>query len=426
MVRLKPDATPNRSHGTRWSLPGPPIYADAVPRSALHAQSSRLAAVQTPVIPVVGRWIAETPGTISLGQGVVSYGPPQEAIDAARRFGGALTDHRYGPVEGLPALVDAVERKLAQENGIRVRGSSRVVVTAGGNLAFVNAVLAVTDPGDEVILPSPYYFNHEMAIAIAGGRAVPVPTFPDYQLDVQAIADAITPLTRAVVTVSPNNPTGAMYSAEALRAVNALCGDRGIFHIHDEAYEYFTYDGAPHVSPGAFDGASGHTISLYSLSKAYGFASWRIGYMVIPDALWDAVNKVQDTLLICPPAISQHAAIGALQIGRGYTDGYLSELDGLRHLIFEALGDPDVPCDVPPADGAFYYLVRVHSTLDPLVLTERLIRNHRVAVIPGSAFGDTAGCSIRISYGALRPESVTEGVGRLVSGLKEECGKTNG
>jgi aspartate/methionine/tyrosine aminotransferase len=392
-----------------------------VARTTLHSQSSRLAAVQTPVIPVVGRWIAETPGTISLGQGVVSYGPPPEAIEAARRFGYALTDHRYGPVEGLPALVEAIEGKLAQENSIRVRGSSRVVVTAGGNLAFVNAILAVTDPGDEVILPAPYYFNHEMAIVIAGGRAVAVPTLRDYQLDVQAIADAITPRTRAVVTVSPNNPTGAMYSAESLRAVNALCGDRGLFHIHDEAYEYFTYDGVAHFSPGAIDGASAHTISLYSLSKAYGLASWRIGYMVIPETLWDAVNKIQDTLLICPPAVSQHAAIAALQIGRPYASAHLPELDGLRRLIFEALGAPDVPCDVPPAGGAFYYLVRVHSTLDPLVLTERLIRNHQVAVIPGSAFGDTAGCSIRISYGALRPESVTEGVGRLVSGLRAEC-----
>ena len=389
-------------------------------RTTLHSQSSRLAAVQTPVIPVVGRWIAETPGTISLGQGVVSYGPPPEAIEAARRFGYALTDHRYGPVEGLPALVEAIEGKLAQENSIRVRGSSRVVVTAGGNLAFVNAILAVTDPGDEVILPAPYYFNHEMAIVIAGGRAVAVPTLRDYQLDVQAIADAITPRTRAVVTVSPNNPTGAMYSAESLRAVNALCGDRGLFHIHDEAYEYFTYDGVAHFSPGAIDGASAHTVSLYSLSKAYGLASWRIGYMVIPETLWDAVNKIQDTLLICPPAVSQHAAIAALQIGRPYTSAHLPELDGLRRLIFEALGAPDVPCDVPPAGGAFYYLVRVHSTLDPLVLTERLIRNHQVAVIPGSAFGDTAGCSIRISYGALRPESVAEGVGRLVSGLRAE------
>jgi len=391
-----------------------------VARTTLHSQSSRLAAVQTPVIPVVGRWIAETPGTISLGQGVVSYGPPPEAIEAARRFGYALTDHRYGPVEGLPALVEAIEGKLAQENSIRVRGSSRVVVTAGGNLAFVNAILAVTDPGDEVILPAPYYFNHEMAIVIAGGRAVAVPTLRDYQLDVQAIADAITPRTRAVVTVSPNNPTGAMYSAESLRAVNALCGDRGLFHIHDEAYEYFTYDGVAHFSPGAIDGASAHTVSLYSLSKAYGLASWRIGYMVIPETLWDAVNKIQDTLLICPPAVSQHAAIAALQIGRPYASAHLPELDGLRRLIFEALGAPDVPCDVPPAGGAFYYLVRVHSTLDPLVLTERLIRNHQVAVIPGSAFGDTAGCSIRISYGALRPESVAEGVGRLVSGLRAE------
>jgi aspartate/methionine/tyrosine aminotransferase len=393
-----------------------------VARTALHAQSARLAAVQTPVIPVVGRWIAETPGTISLGQGVVSYGPPPQAIEAARRFGDALTDHRYGSVEGLPALVAAIEDKLARENGIRVRGSSRVVVTAGGNLAFVNAVLAVTDPGDEVILPAPYYFNHEMAIAIAGGRAVAVPTLHDYQLDVQAIADAITSRTRAVVTVSPNNPTGAVYSAGSLRAVNALCRDRGLFHIHDEAYEYFTYDGVPVCSPGAIDGASGHTISLYSLSKAYGLASWRIGYMVIPETLWDAVNKIQDTLLICPPAVSQHAAMAALEVGRPYTSAYLPELDGLRRLIFEALRDPDVPCDVPAAGGAFYYLIRVRSTLDSLVLAERLIRNHKVAVIPGSAFGDTAGCSIRISYGALRPESVSEGVGRLVSGLRAECG----
>jgi aspartate/methionine/tyrosine aminotransferase len=397
-----------------------------LPRGALHVQSSRLAAVQTPVIPVVGRWIAETPGTISLGQGVVSYGPPPEAVEAARRFGSTLADHRYGPVEGLPALVEAIDGKLARENGLRVRGSSRIVVTAGGNLAFVNAILAVTDPGDEVILPSPYYFNHEMAIVIAGGRAVAVPTQRDYQLDVQAVADAITPRTRAVVTVSPNNPTGAVYSAESLRAVNALCGDRGLFHIHDEAYEYFTYGGVAHCSPGGFDGASGHTISLYSLSKAYGMASWRMGYMVIPERLWDAVNKIQDTLLICPPAVSQHAALAALAVGRSYTSAHLSELDGLRRLILERLEDPEVPCDVPPAAGAFYYLVRVHSTLDPLTLTERLIRRHQVAVIPGSAFGDTAGCSIRISYGALRPESVAEGAGRLVRGLREEAAERKG
>jgi aspartate/methionine/tyrosine aminotransferase len=383
-----------------------------------HRQSRRLAAVQAPVIPIVGRWTAETPGTISLGQGVVSYEPPPEAVRAARQFGSTLSDHRYGPVEGLPELVEAIEDKLARENGIVVRPESRVLVTAGGNQAFLNAILAVTDPGDEVLLPAPYYFNHEMAVVIAGAQAVAVATRSDYQLDVAAIAKAITPRTRAIVTVSPNNPTGAVYPEDALRAVNGLCRDRGLFHIHDEAYEYFTYGNARHFSPGSVKDAARHTISLYSLSKAYGMASWRSGYMVIPEGLSEAVNKIQDTLLICPPAVSQHAALAALQVGRDYARTHLDRLDTMRRTIFDALNDPDVPCDVPSPDGAFYYLVRVHSTLDSMRLTERLIREHRVAAIPGSAFADASPCSIRISYGALEPSSIIEGLRRLVGGLR--------
>ena len=381
-------------------------------------ESRRLASVQAPVIPIVGRWIAESPGTISLGQGVVSYSPPPEALEAARRFGSALADHRYGPVEGLPPLVEIIEAKLARENGITVRPGSRVLVTAGGNQAFMNAVLAISDPGDEILFPAPYYFNHEMAVVMAGARAVGVPTFCDYQLDLAAIANAITPRTRAVVTVSPNNPTGAVYPEEALRAVNALCRDRGIFHIHDEAYEYFTYGGARHFSPGSIAGAAEHTISLYSLSKAYGMASWRIGYMVIPEVLGEAVNKIQDTVLICPPAISQAAAVAALHAGRNYTASRLAPLDEMRRAIFEVLSAGDIPCDIPSADGAFYYLVRVHSTLDSMTFVERLIREYRVAAIPGSAFADSAPCSIRISYGALDRNSIAAGLDRLVAGLR--------
>ncbi len=291
---------------------------------ATNRQSRRLEAVQVPVIPIVGRWTAETPGTISLGQGVVSYEPPPEAIAAARRFGGKLTDHRYGPVEGLPELVAAIEAKLARENHIVVRPKSRVLVTAGGNQAFMNAVLAITDPDDEIVLLVPYYFNHEMAVVMAGAKAVAVPTTSEYQIDLRAIEDAITPRTRAVVTVSPNNPTGAVYPEADLRAVNALCRDRGIFHIHDEAYEYFTYGGVNHFSPGSLPDAAGHTISLFSLSKAYGMASWRIGYMVIPEVLHEAVNKIQDTILICPPAVSQHAALAAIEVGRAFAGAHLS------------------------------------------------------------------------------------------------------
>ena len=386
--------------------------------SKVHNQSRRLAAVQAPVIPIVGRWTAETPGTISLGQGVVSYQPPKEAIAAARRFGGSLSDHRYGPVEGLKPLVDAIEQKLAAENGIRVRPHSRVLVTAGGNQAFMNAILAITDPDDEVILPTPYYFNHEMAVVIAGAKAVGVPTTSDYQLDVDAIADAITARTRAVVTVSPNNPTGAVYPEADLRAINALCRDRGVFHIHDEAYEYFTYGDVRNFSPGSIDGAAAYTISLYSLSKAYGMASWRIGYMVIPESLHDAVNKIQDTILICPPAASQHAAIAALKVGRGFAGAHVHRLDTMRRAIAGALGAPDVPCELPSPDGAFYYLVRVHSSTDSMRMTERLIKEHRVATIPGSAFADSSPCSVRISYGALDPESIVEGLRRLVDGLR--------
>ncbi len=358
--------------------------------------SRRLQAVQTPVIPIVSRWIAETPGTISLGQGIVSYGPPAEAVAALAAFPRSIDDHRYGPVEGSPALVAALEEKLQRENGIRVRPASRLVVTAGGNLAFMNAVLAIADPGDEFIFPVPFYFNHEMAVVMAGCRAVPVATDRAYQLDVEAIARAITPRTRAVVTVSPNNPTGVVYPEAALRDVNALCRARGVFHIHDEAYEYFTYEGTPHFSPGSIAGAAGHTISLFSLSKAYGFASWRIGYMVVPDELWDAVNKIQDTILICPPVVSQHAALAAVRVGSSYARGHLERLDAMRRLMLSAMTGPDVPCDVAVSLGAFYYFVKVHTPLDALALTERLIREHQVAVIPGSAFGATDGCFVRI------------------------------
>lgn len=381
-------------------------------------QSRRLAAVQTPVIPVVSRWITETPGTVSLGQGVVSFGPPQEAIDALRAFPHHPGDHRYGPVEGDAGLVSLVERKLRQENGIDVAGASRVVVTAGGNQAFMNAVLAVTDPGDEVILQVPYYFNHEMAIEMAGARVVPVPTDAEWQLDLPGIEAAITERTRAIVTVSPNNPTGAVYPERALRAVNDLCRDRGIFHIHDEVYEYFTYAGAPNFSPGSIPGAAAHTISLYSLSKAFGMASWRMGYMVIPELLWEAVNKIQDTLLVCPPVVSQHVAAAALRVGRSYCAAQVERLNAMRVMMASALSQPGVPCEVPAARGAFYYFLRVHSSLESQVLTERLIREHRVAVIPGAAFGASQGCQIRVSYGALDAQTAEVGVSRLVQGLK--------
>lgn len=382
---------------------------------------SRMAQVQAPIIPILGEWIRQTPGTISLGQGMVAYGPPPEAMALLSSY---LTDpaiHRYGPVEGLPLLVEAVTRKVREENGFDP-SLGRVVVTAGGNLAFVNAVLAIADPGDEIILVAPFYFNHEMAVVLAGCRPVVVPSDERYQLQIDRIRDAITPRTRAIVTISPNNPTGAVYPEDDLRAVNALCAERGIYHIADEVYEYFTYGGVRHFSPGSIPGAGAHTISLYSLSKAYGFASWRIGYMTIPHALWEPVNKIQDTLLICPPHASQAAAAGALGVGRGYCDCFVAGLEQVRGKVLARLGELGDRVEVPSADGAFYCLLRVCTPLDAMTLAERLVREHKVATVPGTAFGLQDGCYLRVSYGALAPDAVEEGVDRLVEGLRALTG----
>ena len=189
--------------------------------------------MQPPVIPIVAELIRAHPGTISLGQGVVYYGPPPQAGDRVASFFSDPENHKYKPVDGVGPLREAMARKLRDELGVEVGEARRLVVTAGGNMAFMNAVLAVADPGDEVILQTPYYFNHEMAVRIAGCRPVLVPTDERYQLRPGAIADAITPRTRAVVTVSPNNPTGAVYPEAALREINAVCARHVVYHVHD-------------------------------------------------------------------------------------------------------------------------------------------------------------------------------------------------
>jgi aspartate/methionine/tyrosine aminotransferase len=381
-------------------------------------------AVQAPVVPIVGDLIRAVPGTISLGQGVVHYGPPREASDALQAMlaSGAATVHDYQAGTGLPELVDLIHAKLEAENQVTVGRESRIAVTAGANMAFMHAVLATTRPGDEVILPVPFYFNHEMAVEMAGCRPVPVPTDDRYQPRIDAISRAMTDRTRMVVTVSPNNPTGAVFAESILRDINALCRDRRVYHVSDEAYEYFVYGRSPHVSPASFAGAAAHTISIYSLSKAYGFAGWRIGYMVYPEHLADGIAKSQDTILICPPVASQIAAIAAMRVGRAHCEPHVRELAVVRQLVLAELSKLAPLVEVPAADGALYCMLKVRTTMDPMTITERLIREHRVAVIPGPAFGMVDGCYFRVAYGALQRATVEEGIGRLIRGLKEIAG----
>ncbi|MCA9173697.1 MAG: pyridoxal phosphate-dependent aminotransferase [Planctomycetales bacterium] len=382
------------------------------------SQSRRIAAIQTPVIPVVGEWIKQHPGTISLGQGVVHYGPPPGVAEAVASAANGQQLHRYGLVRGTDDFLEAAAQKLRAENGLPLYDAS-VVCTPGSNMGFVNAVLAIADVGDEIILLSPYYFNHEMAVGLAACEPVIVPTDAQYQLDLQRIEQAITPRTRAIVTVSPNNPTGAVYSAADLTAVNQLCRERGLFHISDEAYEYFTFPGeTPHFSPGSLPDSEAYTISLYSLSKAYGMAGWRVAYMVVPQHLETAVKKIQDTQLVCPPLISQVAGCAALAAGRNWCEPRIQPFRAVRELVIEQLETLGDRCDLPHPAGAFYVLAQLDTDQSDLQLVEQLIRDFGVAVMPGSTFGVAADrCSIRVAFGALEAGTVADGIGRLVRGL---------
>ena len=379
-------------------------------------------AVQAPIIPTIGELIRRNPGTISLGQGVVHYGPPPAAIEAVSRALTQKSTHEYNSSAGLPQLRERITAKLAAENAIDVSRGSRLMVTAGANMAFHHAVQAITNPGDEIILNLPFYFNHEMAIRMLDCVPVTVATDEAYQPRIDALRDAITSRTRAIVTVTPNNPSGAVYSEASLRAVNALCRERGIYHLADEPYEYFTYGSARHFSAGSIPGAGEHTISMWSLSKAFGFAGWRVGYMAYPEALEVAMTKIQDTVLICPPIASQVAAAAALEAGRAYAVPHVRDLAEVRDLVVSELSKLAPRLTLPTADGAFYCFVKVDTDMDPMAIVERLVREHHVAVLPGTTFGMVDDCYFRIAYGALQKATVAEGIGRFVRGLRDILG----
>ncbi|MEY3544483.1 MAG: Aminotransferase class-I [Cyanobacteriota bacterium] len=380
------------------------------------APARRLEQVQQPVIPVMGELICQTPGTLSLGQGMVSWGPPpqvHQAVAAALQQSDPGLD-RYGPVAGSEALREALGLWLKREQGVDL-SESTLLITAGSNMAFNAVVQVLCDPGDELILPVPYYFNHEMAIRLAGGT--PIAVEAGVVPDPERLAAAITPRTRAIVTISPNNPSGAVFPPDVLAAINRLCAKRGLLHISDEAYALFSYGGESVWSPGSGAGSGSHTITLGSLSKSHGMAGWRIGWAVVPQILMADLAKVQDTILIHPPQLNQQAALGALAAGADWCRGQIQGLATRRQQVLDALSQPAVPWRLlAQPDGAFYALLQLESMLSSDQAMEQLIRQHRVALVSGSSFG-LSGCCLRLSYGMLGPAELSKALERLVAGL---------
>ena len=382
------------------------------------AAARRLSQVQQPVIPVMGELIRQTPGTLSLGQGMVHWRPPATALEAAHisLVEGAEGRDRYGPVAGDPALRERLSLWLETEHGLDL-STSELLITAGSNMAFNAIAQVLLDPGDELLLPVPYYFNHEMAIRLAGGT--PVPVAAGVVPDPEQLAAAITPRTRGIVTISPNNPSGAVFPQAVLEAINQLCSKRGLLHISDEAYALFSHGGAAVWSPGSASGSGAHTITLGSLSKSHGMAGWRLGWAVVPRELMPPLAKVQDTILIHPPQLNQAAALGALNAGSNWCRERIAGLAARRLQMLEALEQPGAPWRLlARPDGAFYGLLQLDSNLSADAAMEVLIREHRVALVSGSSFG-LEGCCLRLSYGMLEQEQLNEALERLVGGLEQ-------
>lgn len=345
-------------------------------------------------------------GIFDFAPGMPYWCPPDECRAAVH----ALADefftnpqlHRYGDVHGDSRLVDALQHKLATENRIPLDGF-RVMVTAGANQAYMNALMATCEPGSVVILFAPYYFTHLLGVQLLGVRPVVVPcdgdTFlPNLEAFEQAMASAGA-LLRAVVLVSPGNPSGAVLPEATMGAVSEACARRRAWLIADEAYEHFLFDGARHVTP-----AGEHVISIFTLSKSYGLAGWRLGYMVYPARLDKALVKIQDTIPTHASMAAQRVGLAAVSKGSGWVKERVARLaEGRRRLRDVIKGSLGLGDDALQAEGGLYFFIRVPAGVSEEAAVRTLAERFNVLVIPGSSAGMEG--YMRINFACYEPGS---------------------
>lgn len=370
---------------------------------------------KAPIIQLLSQ-VSIPDDVISFGQGIPFFPPPKSAVDAAKNSMMQAKGYQYSTDAGWLDLRKKIAEKVSSSTKANVHAEHNVMVTSGANQAFMNAVLAITSPGDEIIFLMPSYFNYVMAAQLVSCKPVFVETTKLFQPEIEKIKTKISKKTKAIVTISPNNPTGAVYSKESLKSINQLCEQNHLFHISDEVYEYFVYDDIKHVSPLNFDQSLGHTISLFSLSKAFGLSGYRIGYMIHPKFLFDDLLKAQDTIGICAPSPSQAAAINAIPLKQSYCTKYFDKIKRNREIVISKLSEiPRVHGSW--TKGAYYFFITVDSSLSSLALAKQLIEEYGVIVLPGSMF-DVSFCSFRLSYGNLSEKKVNEGITRLINGIQ--------
>jgi aspartate aminotransferase len=364
---------------------------------------------------------AEGRPVIGFGAGEPDFPTPDYIVQAAVAACADPANHRYTPAGGLPALKSAVAAKTARDSSYEV-SADQVLITNGGKQAVYQAFATVLDPGDEVLLPAPYWTTYPEAVTLAGG--VPVEVFAGedqgYLVTVDQLEAARTPRTKVLLFCSPSNPTGAVYPPEQVRAIGQWAVEHGIWVITDEIYEHLTYDGAVFSSmPVQVPELADTCIVLNGVAKTYAMTGWRVGWMIGPRDVIKAATNLQSHLTSNVANVSQRAAIAAVSGDLAAVSMMREAFDRRRRTIVSMLNEIDgVVCPTP--QGAFYAYPSVKGVLGRTIagrtprtsveLAELILDEAEVAVVPGEAFGPSG--YLRLSY-ALGDDDLVEGVSRI-------------
>jgi aspartate/methionine/tyrosine aminotransferase len=388
----------------------------AIAPSATLAVDAKAKALKAAGAPVIG-----------FGAGEPDFPTPQFIVDAAVGAARDPKNHRYTPAAGLPELRKAIATKTQRDSGYEIDPAS-TLVTNGGKQAVFQAFAAIVDPGDEVILPSPYWTTYPEAISLAGGTAVEVfaGTDQDYLVTVDQLEAARTDRTKALLFCSPSNPTGAVYSPEQTKAIGEWALEHGIWVITDEIYEHLLYDDAVFTPMlRAVPDLADTCIVVNGVAKTYAMTGWRVGWMVGPMDVIKAATNFQSHLTSNVANVSQRAAIAALEGGLEEVAQMREAFDRRRQTMVSMLREIDgIVCPTPK--GAFYAYPSVEGLLGKTIrgrtsttsaeLATLILEEAEVAIVPGEAFGPSG--YARLSY-ALGDDDLAEGVGRIQSLLAE-------
>lgn len=354
----------------------------------------------------------KSPGFLNLGQGLPGHIPPDDALMVLKDRISHPATHVYTPDQGLVELREELALYLRQQSKIDANPQDEIVITAGANNAFAGTILTLIEPGQNIIMPTPYYFNSVMAVKLAGAEVKEVPTNSSFQPQIEDIEVAIDQKTRAIYLVTPNNPTGAVYDKKILDGVTDLCIEHDIMLISDESYSRMVFDDAIHYSPRSRRDAQNHVVTLGSFSKDFGMSGWRVGFSIGPSEYVKEFLKVQDTVTICAPTAGQMLALEVLKKGLDAVENELQRLSLLRELAYVRMREIDA-FEENYTKGTFYLFPRVKGCTDSRKLVMDILQSTGTLILPGSIFGDRGEGHVRLSIGPLTPEAVDEAFDRL-------------